>query len=159
VLLPHPSSPEDEHDHHHPHPLSLSARLWDALTVAGDDFFDMGRYLVGGSMLAAAMQTVVPQPVLLALGSNPFTSIAVMMALAFVLSVCSTVDAFLALAFVNVFPPVAILAFLVFGPMVDIKSSLMFLGVFRRRVVLYLILLPFMATLFLTVLLSLSVRW
>ncbi len=159
MLLPHPSSPEDEHDHHHPHPLSLSARLWDALTVAGDDFFDMGRYLVGGSMLAAAMQTVVPQPVLLALGSNPFTSIAVMMALAFVLSVCSTVDAFLALAFVNVFPPVAILAFLVFGPMVDIKSSLMFLGVFRRRVVLYLILLPFMATLFLTVLLSLSVRW
>jgi hypothetical protein len=65
----------------------------------------------------------------------------------------------LALAFVNTFPPAAILAFLVFGPMVDIKSSLMFLGVFRRRVVVYLILLPLPATLVATLYLNLNVRW
>jgi uncharacterized membrane protein YraQ (UPF0718 family) len=69
------------------------------------------------------------------------------------------VDAFLALAFVGSFPPAAILAFLVFGPMVDIKSSLMFLRVFQRRTVLYLIFLPLMATLLLTLYLSLNVRW
>ncbi|GAB4453260.1 MAG: hypothetical protein Kow0031_35550 [Anaerolineae bacterium] len=137
----------------------LSAKFWESLAVAGDDFFDMGRYLVAGSMLAAAMQTVVPQSVLLALGGNPITSILAMMVLAFVLSVCSTVDAFLALAFVNTFTPASILAFLTFGPMVDIKSSLMFLGVFRRRVVLYLILLPLLLTLFVTVFISLNVSW
>ncbi|MCB0257957.1 MAG: permease, partial [Anaerolineae bacterium] len=142
----------------HP-PAPSGSRFWEAMGLAGDDFVDMARYLIVGSMLAAAMQTLVPQPVLLALGDGAVTSIMAMMVLAFVLSVCSTVDAFLALAFVNSFPPAAILAFLVFGPMVDIKSALMFLGVFNRRTVLYLILLPLMATLALAVYLNLNVRW
>jgi hypothetical protein len=87
------------------------------------------------------------------------SSVIAMMTLAFVLSVCSTVDAFLALAFVNTFTPASILAFLVFGPMVDIKSSLMFLTVFRRRAVLYLILLPLMLTMVIAIFLNLNVRW
>ena len=74
-----------------------------ALIVAGEEFFDMGRYLVLGSLLAAAMQVVVPQAVLLQIGRGPVTSVLAMLLLAFVLSVCSTVDAFLALAFVNSF--------------------------------------------------------
>jgi len=37
-------------------------------------------------------------------------------------------------------------AFLTFGPMVDIKSMMMFLGVFKRRVVDYLIILPLLMT-------------
>jgi uncharacterized membrane protein YraQ (UPF0718 family) len=149
------------HDHHEHEDIAYApgARIWEALAIAGDDFFDMGRYLVAGSMLAAGMQTVVPQPLLLALGGGAVTSIVALMVLAFVLSVCSTVDAFLALAFVNTFTPASILAFLTFGPMVDIKSALMFLGVFKRRAVLYLILLPLMITLMITVFLSLNVRW
>lgn len=82
-----------------------------------------------------------------------------MMLLAFVLSVCSTVDAFLALSFANTFTTGSILAFLVFGPMVDIKSSLMFLGVFRRRTVLYLILLPFLLSLLMGVFINLNIGW
>ncbi|MBK7916091.1 MAG: permease [Chloroflexi bacterium] len=117
-------------------------RFWQALAIGGDDFMDMARYLIVGSMMAATMQTLIPQSTLLALGSGPIISVIIMMALAFVLSICSTVDAFLALSFVNSFTTGSILAFLVFGPMVDIKSSLMFLGVFRKRAVLYLILLP-----------------
>lgn len=148
----------DDHTHDHAHASGLN-RFWNALSIGGDDFFDMGRYLIVGSMLAAAMQTLVPQTFLLALGAGSVTSILAMMTLAFVLSVCSTVDSFLALAFVNSFPPAAILAFLVFGPMVDIKSSMMFLGVFKRRVVLYLILLPFIATLMITVYLNLNMSW
>lgn len=144
---------------HKPQSIPLDGKIWESLAIAGDDFFDMSRYLIVGSMLAAGMQTVVSQPTLLALGSGTITSIVVMMALAFVLSVCSTVDAFLALAFANTFPPAAILAFLVFGPMVDIKSSLMFLGVFRRRIVAYLILLPLTTTLLIAVYLNLNVRW
>jgi uncharacterized membrane protein YraQ (UPF0718 family) len=172
IILPGSMQERDtSHPHSHDHATGCDhdqpgkvhnppgARIWAALGVAGDDFFDMGRYLVAGSMLAAAMQTVTPQPVLLGLGSGAITSILAMMALAFVLSVCSTVDAFLALAFVNTFTPASILAFLTFGPMVDIKSSLMFLGVFKRRTVLYLILLPLLMTLLITVFLSLNVRW
>jgi uncharacterized membrane protein YraQ (UPF0718 family) len=79
--------------------------------------------------------------------------------LGFVLSVCSTVDAFVALAFVNTFTTGSILGFLVFGPMVDIKSVMMFLGVFRRRIVLYLVLLPLMMSLLMAVFLNLNVGW
>jgi uncharacterized protein len=153
ILLPQVNTAHHAaHEHHHHHhveakqPIALRARQ--ALNTAGDDFLDMSRYLIIGSMLAATMQTVVPQSALLAVGQGSIISVLVMQALAFVLSVCSTVDAFLALAFSGAFTTGSILAFLTFGPMVDIKSSLMFLGVFQRRIVLYLILLPFLLTLF-----------
>jgi uncharacterized membrane protein YraQ (UPF0718 family) len=126
---------------------ALLPGLRGALEHATNEFFEMGRYLIIGSMLAAGMQTLVSQEVLLALGRGPVVSVLVMQVFAFVLSVCSTVDAFLALAFVGTFTGGSILAFLTFGPMVDIKSTLMFLGVFKRRTVAYLILLPLLMTL------------
>lgn len=129
-------------------------RWWRALAAGGDDFFDMARYLVIGSMLAAAMQTIVPQATLIAVGKGPLLSVIVLMALAFVLSICSTVDAFVALSFVNSFSMGAILSFLVFGPMVDVKSALMFLSVFRRRAVALLILLPLLLSLLLGLLVN-----
>jgi uncharacterized membrane protein YraQ (UPF0718 family) len=81
----------------------------------------------------------------------------VLQVLAFVLSVCSTVDAFLALAFTGTFTTGSVLAFLTFGPMVDIKSTLMFLGVFRRKVVVYLIVLPMLLTMLIGIWLNLNV--
>ena len=143
-------------------PQSLPKRqtkLWSALSIGGDEFMDMARYLIIGSLLAAGMQTLVPQSTLLALGEGPVISVIALMVLAFVLSVCSTVDAFLALSFVNSFTTGSILSFLVFGPMVDIKSSLMFLGVFRRRTVMYLILLPLLFTLAISVFINLNLGW
>lgn len=128
-----------------------------ALGTATNDFFDMGRYLVIGSLLAAAMQTFIPQQALAALGGGPVLSVAVLMLIAFVVSVCSTVDAFLALAFVNTFTPGAILAFLSFGPMVDIKSTLMFAGVYRPRVVAYLILLPLLMILLIGIFINFNI--
>ena len=159
-----PGSEADREDlspactHEHP-PAKRPDRIWQALGLAGEDFMDMARYLIAGSMLAAAMQTLIPQSTLLALGSGPVISVLVLLLLAFVLSVCSTVDAFLALAFVNTFPPAAVLSFLVFGPMVDIKSSLLFLGVFRRRVVAYLILLPLLLTMAVAIYINLNIGW
>ena len=103
------------------------------------------------------MQTLVSQEVLITLGKGPVVSVLVMQGLAFLLSVCSTVDAFLALAFVGTFTTGSIITFLTFGPMVDIKSTLMFLGVFQRRTVLYLILLPLLMSLLIGVWLNLNV--
>ncbi len=142
--------------HSHAPAATSGGRIGAALRHAGDDFLDMARYLVIGSLLAAAMQTLVPQAVLLAIGSNPVTSVLAMLLLAFVLSICSTVDAFVALAFAGIFTPASILVFLVFGPMVDIKSSAMFLGVFRPRKVAYLIALPALMALLLGLFLNLN---
>ncbi len=135
-------------------PPSFRGKLMSALQIAADEFFEMGRFLILGSALAALLQTLVPQENLLALGTGPVLSVVFMQILAYILSVCSTVDSFLALAFVNTFTTGAIVSFLSFGPMVDIKSTLMFSGVFRRRIVLYLILLPFMMNLLAGVLIN-----
>ncbi len=122
------------------------ARLGAAMRVAVDEFFDMGRFLVVGSLLAAGMQTLVSQDLLASLGQGPFASVLTMQAVAFVLSVCSTVDAFLALAFVGTFSTGSLLAFLTFGPMVDIKTTTMFLGVFKRKTVMWLTVVPLVIT-------------
>ena len=68
---------------------SSKARVRAAMRVAVDEFFDMGRFLVVGSLLAAGMQTLVSQD-LLAPWAGPFASVLTMQAVAFVLSVCST---------------------------------------------------------------------
>ncbi len=136
---------------------TLLPRLRAALSLASDEFIDMGRYLIIGSLLAATMQTVVSQDLLLSLGRGPVTSVITMQVLAYVLSVCSTVDAFLALAFRGAFTTASILTFLTFGPMVDMKSTLMFLGVFKPRTVLYLVLLPLLMTMAVGIWLNLNV--
>lgn len=127
--------------------LPFAEKMRQALVIAADEFFEMGRYLIVGAMLAAAMQTFVPQASLLAIGNGPLLSVLVMLTLAIVLSICSTVDAFVALGFVGSFSFGSILAFLVFGPMVDIKSIMMYRQVFKPRVVTYLVVLPFLMSL------------
>lgn len=135
---------------------SLWARLRAALKIAADEFFEMGRFLIIGSMLAALLQTVVPQAALLALGSGPLLSVLVLIALAVLLSICSTVDAFVSLAFVGTFTTGSILAFLVFGPMVDIKSVMLYMQVFRRRTVSYMVLLPLLMVILASVFINLN---
>ena len=77
--------------------------------------------LLFGAAAAALVQVAVPREILLTLGSNPAWSIAAMLVLAFVISICSNVDAFFALAFRDTFTAGSLVSFLVFGPMIDIK--------------------------------------
>ncbi|MEW6241979.1 MAG: permease, partial [Chloroflexota bacterium] len=136
------------HERDHAHTPASRAEKWRAaLLIAIDEFFEMGRYLVVGAMLAALMQTFVPQAALLSVGQGALLSVVVMAALAILLSICSTVDAFVALGFVNTFSAGSILTFLVFGPMVDIKSMLMYSRAFRARPILYLVLIPLLMSL------------
>jgi len=74
-----------------------------------------------GAVAAGAIQSFVPRSVLVSLGSNPLWSILAMLLLAFVISVCSNVDAFFILPFASTFMPGSIVSFLVFGPIIDIK--------------------------------------
>jgi uncharacterized membrane protein YraQ (UPF0718 family) len=160
VLRPESLASPGGHSHASAPPAAgVRPRLRQALAVGADDFLDMARFLIIGSLLAAGMQTLVPQSALLALGQGPVISVVALMALAFVLSICSTVDAFVALSFANTFTTGAILGFLVFGPMVDIKSALMFSRVFRRRPVGYLVLLPLLMTLAIALFVNLRLGW
>ena len=135
----------------------LTEGVQQGLGIAMNDVFTMGRLLVIGCLLAAAMQTLVDREALLDLGSGPLSSVIVMQSLGFLLSVCSTVDAFLALAFTGAFTTGSIIAFLTFGPMVDVKSAAMFMGVFKPRAVIYLIALPLAMTMLFAVWFNLNV--
>ena len=90
--------------------------------------------LVIGSALAGAVQVLIPQDVLLAIGSNPVLSILAMIALAMTVAICSNVDAFFALSFAATFSPGAIIAFLLVGPLVDIKMLALLRTTFTARV-------------------------
>ena len=136
------------HEHTHAETdSSFGEKIQQALIICADEFFEMGRYLIIGAILAALLQTFIPQTALLSVGSGPVLSVLVMQVLAVILSICSTVDAFVALGFTGAFSFGSILSFLVFGPMVDIKSMFMYLQVFRRRPVVYLVVLPFLMSL------------
>lgn len=99
----------------------------------------MGKYLVLGALIAAGVQTYVKTATLLSIGQGPLASAAVMMGLAFILSLCSEADAFIASSFQSTFSTASLVAFLVFGPMVDIKNTLMMLGTFKTRFVILVI--------------------
>jgi len=89
--------------------------------------------LVIGSALAGAVQVLVPREALLAIGSNPALSIVAMVALAMVVAICSNVDAFFALSFASTFTPGSIVAFLLVGPLVDIKMLALMRTTFTTR--------------------------
>ena len=146
VLLPVLSG--GDHDHVHAEVGdSIGEKIRKALLITVDEFFDMGRYLIIGSLLAAGLQTFIAQSSLLAIGSGPVLSVLVMLLLAVLLSICSTVDSFVALGFTGTFSFGSVLSFLVFGPMVDIKSVIMYLQVFKRRAVFYIVTIPFLMSL------------
>jgi uncharacterized protein len=97
----------------------------------GNDFLFMGRFLLLGATIAAVVQTFLPASAIDGVARIPVVSLLVMMGLAFVLSLCSESDAFIAASFTP-FGPAAQLAFLVFGPMVDFKLAALYMGTFKR---------------------------
>jgi uncharacterized membrane protein YraQ (UPF0718 family) len=77
--------------------------------------------LVIGCAIAGVIQVGVSRDILITLGSNPVWSVLALMALAFIIAICSSVDAFFILSFGSTFMPGGIVAFLIFGAMVDVK--------------------------------------
>lgn len=91
-----------------------------------------------GSAVAGLIQVGVSRDVLITLGQNPVLSVFALMALAFIIAICSNVDAFFILAFGSTFMPGAIVAFLVFGPMIDVKMLALMRTTFTAKTLLQL---------------------
>lgn len=118
---------------------------------------ELGGVMILGSAIAASVQVFAPRELILSLGAGHITSIVVMLILAAVVSVCSTVDSFFALSFASAFSSGSLLAFLVFGPMVDIKSVGLMLTVFNGKTIFYLFALAAQLTFVFTLFLNLYV--
>lgn len=99
-----------------------------------------------GAALAGLIQVAVPRSVLVSLGQDPFWSVLALMLLGFVVAICSTVDAFFILSFGSTFMPGAIVGFLVFGAMVDVKMLVLLRTTFTARTLAQLTLLIAIST-------------
>ncbi|GFP78145.1 permease [Clostridium fungisolvens] len=103
------------------------------------EFFDISKFLIFGAILSAVFQVLVSRDSINVLARNPYISVLAMIGLAFILSICSEADAFIGSTFVGQFTTGSIIAFLIFGPMLDIKNTLMLVGGFKRKYVITLI--------------------
>lgn len=135
-----------EHDHAQPpsHP-GQGPKLTMALRASMRDFVDVAIYFVIGITIVAIVNTpppveqdVVPlRDIIDGTADSTWGAPAALMALAFLLSLCSTSDAFIA-ATLDAFGYGSRLAFLVFGPMMDVKLLFLYSTILTRKFILYL---------------------
>ncbi|MEV6167906.1 permease [Streptomyces sp. NPDC051954] len=95
------------------------------------DFLHAGGFLVLGAAAAATFNIAVPRSVLDVFTGSGWLSVLLPAVLAVVLCVCSEADAFVAASLTG-FSPTARLAFMVVGPMVDLKLIALQAGTFGR---------------------------
>ncbi|OQX11687.1 MAG: hypothetical protein BWK76_18840 [Desulfobulbaceae bacterium A2] len=126
---------------------ALLVRLGQVFRHAAEDFLAVGHYLVIGAFVAALAQTYLDRTLVLRLSEVPLASTLFMMLLAILLNLCSESDAFIAASFSVMLPLSAQLAFMLTGPMFDLKLLLMYQGLFRRRIILLLSALILLAVL------------
>ncbi|MHB8900271.1 MAG: permease, partial [Thermoguttaceae bacterium] len=126
--------PESGDDAAHTHEARRGV-LGDILRHAADDFLVIGSTLVVGAGLAALINSAFSREAMAPFADNPFTAVTSMLALAVALNLCSEADAFVGASFFA-FPIAAKLAFLVLGPMLDLKLIAMYTTVFRKRTIL-----------------------
>jgi len=120
--------------HSHESPATFGKRVVAATDAGVRDFLDVMVYFILGVAVASLFGTAVNQELFLPLALNDWLAVPSMMTLAGILSLCSSSDAFIAATFVS-FPAVAKLAFMVFGPMMDLKLLFIYSAVFTRRFV------------------------
>lgn len=133
----HEHGPGCGHDHSHAH--DGDNRLVAAFRSAMKDFIDVGVYFSIGVSITALFNTgIAPGAQWLdGLAGSTVGAPAALMVLAFVLSLCSTSDAFIA-ATLDKFSWGAKLAFLTFGPMMDVKLLFLYQTVLRKRFIVLL---------------------
>jgi uncharacterized membrane protein YraQ (UPF0718 family) len=130
------------HDH-----AQHTPRLQRSIVAFSSEASAMLPALFIGSAIAGLIQVGVSRDVLITLGSNPVWSVLALMALAFVIAICSNVDAFFILSLGSTFMPGAIVAFLVFGAKVDVQMLALLRTIFTTSTLTRLTLVVALAAL------------
>lgn len=107
------------------------SRWEDFRTGMQHDFLHAGGFLVVGAITAATLNVTVPKSVIDAVSDNWWIGVIALAFLAVILAVCSEADAFVAASLTG-FSSTAKLAFMVVGPMVDVKLIALQSGTFGK---------------------------
>ncbi len=119
------------------------SKLMEIIHHTNAELYDIGKFLILGAFISAFFQTVIAREHVLIVGQHPLYSIAAMMIFAFLISLCSEADAFIANTFVGQFTYGGITAFMLLGPMLDIKNMLMLTASFKKNFIIKLVFLTF----------------
>lgn len=111
------------------------------LRHAGLEFLNVSRFVVIGAFISSVLQVYIPKPALAAIGGSPMLSLGIMLLAAALMSVCSSSNAFIARSFSYNFPLHSVLAYMIMGPMLDIKNILMLSGSFKKKFLAELLLI------------------
>lgn len=131
-----------KHEHEHKH-KNFIERINNIILHSKDEFLEIVKYLIIGGLIAAIVQICVPKSLILGLSNNKILEIIILMIFAYVISLCSTADSFVAKTFVSQVSNNSILAFLLVGPMIDIKNTLVLSKSFSKKFTIKLISLIF----------------
>lgn len=142
---------ECEHSHHEKENKFTSIIKHTAL-----DFFDVVKYLMFGALIASIVQVVIPRSVITAFNNNNILSIITLMIFAYLISLCSTSDSFVGKSLLSTFTESSIVAYLLLGPMIDIKNTIVLLGNYKKKFVVTLISLIFI-TIFIVSLIGVNI--
>lgn len=118
-------------------------KLLSIFTHACTDLFEVVKYLMFGALLASLIQVLLPRSILSVFNNNEVLSVIVLMLFAYLVSLCSTSDSFVGKSLLNTFGKTSILAYLLLGPMIDIKNTVVLAGNYKKNFVLALIFMIF----------------
>ncbi len=102
------------------------------LEHANKEFLNILRYYIFGSFLSSLFVVIVKEDFIENYSKGTILPIVIMMLLAFLLSLCSEADAFIAKGFLEYFGVSAVSAFLIFGPMLDLKNAIIISSYFKK---------------------------
>ena len=142
---------ECEHCHHN-HKHSLKNDLLSISKHTAYDMFEVVKYLMFGALIASMVQVLLPRDILTTFNSNQVLSIFTLMVFAYLISLCSTSDSFVGKSLLTIFNEQSILAYLLLGPMIDIKNTLVLAGNYKKSFILTLISLIFITIFIVSVL-------
>ena len=118
------------------------------------DMFDVVKYLMLGALLASLIQVLLPRDFLNTFNNNQLLSIITLMLFAYLISLCSTSDSFIGKSLLTSFNSTSIIAYLLLGPMIDIKNTIVLFGNYKKGFVLTLITLIFVTIFIISVIIG-----
>ena len=130
----------DCHNHEH---KNIKSTILDIFKHTSYDFFEVVKYLMFGALIASIVQVTLPRNLLIEFNSNKALSIIILMLFAYLISLCSTSDSFVGKSLLTSFTTSSVVAYLLLGPMIDIKNTIVLLGNYKKSFVITLISLIF----------------
>lgn len=127
-------------DHIHEHEENVLKRIINHTAI---DLFEVLKFLMLGALIASLVQVLLPRNAISFFNNNNTLSIIALMIFAYLISLCSTSDSFVGKSLLSTFSKSSIMAYLLLGPMIDIKNTFVLLGNYKKSYTFALITLIF----------------